>query len=244
MSSDDPPKSSDGGAPVQPVQQAPTVVPHAPESPNTSVTPQPGPRGEMHILVGGPYVQDGEEHRYGHTALRIVTKTVDTTYDFGRYGRTSGTFHEAGDGILRVWSNFSSYIKGEMALKRTTTDFVYDISAGQATAVTTYFANLTSAGVNQPGMERAGMKVYKLATDYNALGPNCTTLSIDGAKQGIPNIDSGADQYNKPGDVLTLVERAALAAKGGSSRLFLPANLQKFLSSGSSPAKTIRVDTY
>ena len=46
------------------------------------------PTAEMHILVGGPYTLNGEDHRYGHAAIRIKTLTADTTYDFGRYGRT------------------------------------------------------------------------------------------------------------------------------------------------------------
>lgn len=55
------------------------------------------PTAEMHILVGGPYIDsNGEEHRYGHTALRIKTTVSDLTYDFGRYGRRSGTFGESG----------------------------------------------------------------------------------------------------------------------------------------------------
>ena len=87
------------------------------------------------------------------------------------------------------------------------------------------------------------MKVYRLATDYHALATNCTTLSIDGAKQAIPFIDAGSEKYNKPEDVLSLKERLGLAASGGSSRLFLPANLQSFLGSGSS-TKAIRIDQY
>jgi len=202
------------------------------------------PIAEMHMLVGGPYTKDGEEHRYGHTALRIKTSSSDTTYDFGRYGATRGTFGESGDGILRVWSNFSTYIKGEKALKRVTTGFVYQITEDQAKTVNDYFRRMTIAGINIPDKEREGMKVYKLVTDYHALGPNCTTLSLDGAKQAIANIDSGSANFNKPEDVLTRTERVALSLKGGSPRLFLPANLQTFLSSGSSPVTTIRVDAY
>ena len=201
------------------------------------------PTAEMHILVGGPYAIDGEEHRYGHTALRVKTTKADTTYDFGRYGDRRGMFGESGDGILRVWVDFARYIKGENALKRVTTGFVYAIFEHQAAAANAYFSDLIAAGKPLPQQDRAGMKVYKLATDYHALAPNCTTLSLDGAKRAIPNIDSGSDRFNRPEAVLTLSERLALAAKGGAPRLFLPANLQEFLSSGS-PAKTIRVDRY
>lgn len=66
------------------------------------------PTAEMHILVGGPYrAPDGEEQRYGHTALRLKTANWDLTYDFGRYCKTTGMFGESGDGILRVWSSFA-----------------------------------------------------------------------------------------------------------------------------------------
>ena len=201
------------------------------------------PTAEMQILVGGPYTDpNGEEHRYGHTALRVKTTTSDLTYDFGRYGRISGTFGESGEGILRVWSEFQPYINGEVALKRKTTGFVYAIFDYQAKAVNDYFAGLIAAATEQP-KSSSTKKVYKLAIDYQALGPNCTTLSIDGAKKALTDIDQGSEKFNKPETVLTFLERTALAAKGGSSRLFLPANLLTFLSAGAGE-KPLRVDTY
>lgn len=201
------------------------------------------PTAEMQILVGGPYRSGGEEHRYGHTALRLKAQARDMTYDFGRYGDTRGTFDETGDGILRVWTDFAAYIKSENALGRMTTGFVYSIFDHQVAAVTSYFDGLIAAGKAIPSKDRAGMKVYRLATDYHALATNCTTLSIDGARQAIPSIDAGSEKYNRPEDVLSLKERLGLAASGGSSRLFLPANLQSFLGSGSS-TKAIRIDRY
>lgn len=201
------------------------------------------PEAEMHILVGGPYRDaNGEIHRYGHTSLRIKTKKSDKTYDFGRYGNVSGAFGERGDGILRVWSNFDYYIKGENALKRLTTAFVYKIFNYQAEDVNAYFLSLTSAGQHLENKSSLIKKVYKLPIDYHALGPNCTTLTIDGAKKAIPKIDDGANKFNRPEDVLSLSERVALLAKGGSDRLFLPANLEKFLRS--SETKSSRIDTY
>lgn len=202
------------------------------------------PTAEMHILVGGPYTDSsGEEHRYGHTALRIKTKSSDLTYDFGRYGKITGTFGESGEGILRVWSSFQPYINGENSLRRKTTGFVYSIFEHQASLSNIYFDGLLKSGKLIEGKSTVTKKVYKLAADYHALGPNCTTLSIDGAKKAINNIDEGAEMYNKPEDVLTFAERLALKAKGGSSRLFLPANLLKFLNAGQ-PVKPIRVEVY
>lgn len=212
--------------------------------PKSLVDDQLKPAAEMHILVGGPYTDaSGEAHRYGHTALRIKTIKYDLTYDFGRYGKTSGTFGESGDGILRVWSSFQPYINGEIALNRKTTGFVYFIFDSQADLVKNYFDSLAQAGAELSSKSSVTKKVYKLATDYHALGPNCTTLSVDGAKQAVPKIDQGSDSFNKPEEVLDWKERLALKAKGGSSRLFLPANLLTFLYSGK-PYKADKVVPY
>lgn len=214
------------------------------EKPKSVVDDKLKPTAEMHILVGGPYTDPaGEEHRYGHTALRIKTSTTDLTYDFGRYGKITGTFGESGDGILRVWSSFQPYISGEIALKRKTTGFVYAIFEHQGALSNAYFNGLIKAGKSLDGKNTSVKSVYKLATDYHALGPNCTTLSVDGAKQAIPNIDQGSEKYNKPEDVLSFTERMALKAKGGASRLFLPANLLVFLNTGQ-PVKFLRADFY
>ncbi|WP_197342657.1 hypothetical protein [Ralstonia solanacearum] len=77
------------------------------ESKKTVVDDKIKPDAEIHILVGGPYKIDGEEHRYGHTALRVIRNGSDLTFDFGRYGRVTGDFGAEGEGILRVWSNFA-----------------------------------------------------------------------------------------------------------------------------------------
>ena len=202
------------------------------------------PTAEMHILVGGPYTDPaGEEHKYGHTALRIKTRKSDFTYDFGRYGKITGTFGESGDGILRVWSSFHHYINGEISLQRKTTGFVYSIFDHQASLPNGYFDSLIKSGKYIDGKSTVAKRVYKLAMDYHALGPNCTTLSIDGAKQAIKNIDHGSEKYNKPEDVLNFAERMALKAKGGAPRLFLPANLLAFLYTGQ-PTKPLRIDIY
>lgn len=201
------------------------------------------PSAEMHILIGGPYTDDkGEEHRYGHTALRIKTSHFDITYDFGRYNGAAGTFGEQGDGILRVWVSFNAYIEGEKKLKRLTKGFVYQITDQQAETVKLYFDALQKEGTLVSAKNLPERKVYKLKKDYHALGPNCTTLSIDGAKQAIPDIDQGSMKFYKPEDVLSWPERAALSVSGGASRIFLPANLEKFLEN--SNKKYVKVDRY
>lgn len=221
----------------------PKFVTPTTEKPGSVVDDKLKPTAEMHILVGGPYTDaSGEEHRYGHTALRVKTSKHDLTYDFGRYGRVSGTFGESGEGILRVWTSFPIYIKGEIALNRKTTGFVYKIFDNQAQASFNYFAELTD-GKYIAGKSTAVKSVYKLATDYHALGPNCTTLSIDGAQKAVPRIAEGSERFNKPEEVLSITERAALSLKGGAPRLFLPANLLTFLNSGK-PIKADQIDVH
>jgi len=202
------------------------------------------PTAEVHILVGGAYTDSsGEEHRYGHTALRVKTRMSDLTYDFGRYGKVTGTFGESGDGILRVWRSFQPYISGEVVLQRKTTGFVYGVFDHEGDLSSSYFNGLIRSGSFIGGKSNHQKNVYRLAADYHALGPNCTTLSLDAARQALPKIDQGSEKYNKPEDVLTFTERLALKSKGGAPRLFLPANLLKFLHSGDA-VKPLRVDVY
>jgi hypothetical protein len=211
---------------------------------NSVVDDKLKPTAEMHILIGGPYTSsDGEIHRYGHTALRIKTIKSDLTYDFGRYGETFGLFGESGEGILRVWSVFNPYISEEVALKRKTTSFVYAIFEHQANTANGYYNELIKTAKKLEKKSTRIKNVYKLASDYHALGPNCTTLSIDGAKYAIPNIDSGSEKYIKPETVLTSSEQFAVKVKGGASRIFLPANLESFLNT-KKPIKPVRVEIY
>lgn len=214
---------------------------------NTVVDDKLRPTAEMHVLVGGPYVLDGETHRYGHTAIRVKSSATDTTYDFGRYGRVTGDFGAEGEGILRVWSDFSAYIAGENATGRQTTGFVFAIFDHQAKSISDHFSSLIGGATPRPEMERsrAGLKVYRLATNYHALGYNCTTLSLDGARMAIPNFEDGSAPFIKPDAVMTLGERIAMktVGRGTPSRIFLPANLQMFLSTKPAVAP-VRVDHY
>lgn len=202
------------------------------------------PTAEMHILIGGPYTaHNGDEHRYGHTALRFKTATLDITYDFGRYEKVRGMFGESGDGILRVWTVFHPYITGENSLKRTTTGFVYLIFDYQVAAARVHFDRLIKAGKELVAKRTNSMRSFKLSTDYHALGPNCTTISVDGAEKAVQKIAQGSEKYNRPDDVLNFKEELALSAHGGSQRLFLPANLHQFLTAGSF-VKISRNDIY
>jgi len=203
------------------------------EKPKSVVDDKLKPTAEMHILVGGPYALNGEQHRYGHTAIRVKTTTVDLTYDFGRYGRTTGDFGAEGEGILRVWSSFAPYISSENALKRVTTDFVYAIFNHQAQGIFNHYESIIRAGKSRPEMERgrSNLKVYQLQSNYHALGYNCTTLSLDGAKAAYANFENGGSEFIKPDVVLSFGERMAMKTVGGGTpnRIFLPANLQEYL---------------
>ncbi len=205
------------------------------------------PLAEIHVLIGGPYTAGGELHTYGHTAVRVKMAGSDRIYDFGRYGRVVGDFGAEGEGILRVWSNFGDYIAGENALKRKTTGFVYAVFDGQAQGVITYFASLIKAAKPRPDLARgrSSLVVYQLASNYHALGYNCTTLSLDGVRAGMPTFENGSTAFIAPGDVLSFSEQVAMKTVGGGTptRLFLPANLEKFLAT--KPAiKPTRTDAY
>jgi len=205
------------------------------------------PTAEMHILIGGPYILDGTEHRYGHTAIRVKTPYSDATYDFGRYGRVTGDFGAEGEGILRVWSNFSAYIAGENATGRRTSSFVFEIFEHQAKAINDYFKSVIETATPRPEMERnrSSLKIFRLATNYHALGYNCTTLSLDGAQRAFSNFEEGSTAFIKPDAVMTLSERLAMRTVGGGTptRIFLPANLESFLST--KPAQTpVRIDIH
>ena len=96
----------------------------------------------MEILVGGPYKKKGKEQPYGHVAIRVKTPTSDTVYDYGRYGKTWGTFDSEGEGILNVYSDFNQYIQGEKATGRTTTGFTIEVSKAEADSINKHFASL------------------------------------------------------------------------------------------------------
>jgi hypothetical protein len=192
------------------------------------------PTAELHLLIGGPYkTKDGEEHRYGHTALRVKTASIDLTYDFGRYGKTTGLLRDSGEGILRVWSDFSLYISSENSLKRITTGFAYTVFDSQANVVVAEFSRLIKAGKDRVDkyVTGGGLQIYQLTAPYTALLNNCTTVSVDGIRPGIPKIDQGSREFIKPEKVMTWAECAAMTSMGGGipDRIFLPANLLDFL---------------
>lgn len=124
----------------------PTLVTPTNEKKNSVVDDKLRPTSKLELLVGGPY----EGHVYGHTALRVKTSKMECIYDFGRYRNVyreeiglgvvlSGADSPRGEGILRVWSNFNTYIAEENALNRTTWGYLYFVFDHQAEAVISFF---------------------------------------------------------------------------------------------------------
>jgi hypothetical protein len=175
----------------------------------------------LELLVGGPY--DG--HPYGHTALRLTTNTSDRIYDYGRYGKTWGVGNSEGEGVLKVWKNFNAYIAEENSYGRVTTSFQYEVTELQALEVTRYF-EAKIAG-KKPRAKTVDVETYVI-DDYYALGPNCTTLSMEAAKHAIPGLDRDWSAYQK-GRGLSMMERGIVSTRGWPKYIFMPADLQEML---------------
>lgn len=178
----------------------------------------------IEILVGGPYSENGEEHTYGHVALRVITSKDERIYDFGRYNGERGPY---GQGRLRVWTKFAKYINSENATGRVTTGFLYRVPLAGADQVNGHFRNLTG---DRPVLKAYGdyMKEYRLAVDYNALTNNCATTSMAGARVAITDLDFNVSKYNE-GRGMSTTEKMAAHIAGWPSNIFMPADLQSML---------------
>lgn len=186
----------------------------------------------IEILIGGPYkLRNGEAHNYGHAALRVITATEERIYDFGRYGATKGLFGAQGEGILRVWDKFETYIAGENAYGRNTTGFSYPIPNEKAVAVIRYFERITSAATERTP-KHPHQKEFKLPKDYDAIDNNCATMTLAGARIALPTIDADATQCNL-GRGMSDSEKAAAKAThfGWPSHIFMPPDVQAMLES-------------
>lgn len=184
----------------------------------------------IEILIGGPYkLRNGEEHNYGHAALRAITSNEERIYDFGRYGAIKGLFGEKGEGILRVWDKFETYISGENAYGRTTTGFSYLVSNERAQAVIHYFEKITATGIERRAKHQ-NQKEFKLPKDYDATDNNCATMTINGAKIALPGIDVEAAQYNIGRGMSDGEKKAAkIQSFGWPAKIFMPADVQVML---------------
>jgi hypothetical protein len=178
----------------------------------------------IEILIGGPYTSNGEEHTYGHVAVRVLVRDEERVYDFGRYNGETGPY---GQGRLRIWAKFSKYIAGENATGRVTTGFMYRSSA---TAIDRVRARYNSLIEGRPVLKAYGdfMKEYRLAEDYHALKNNCATTSLGGARTALNDIDFNPEKYNQ-GRGMSMTERTAARIAGWPKEIFMPADLQVML---------------
>lgn len=184
----------------------------------------------MEILIGGPYKAADGMHTYGHMALRVITNSEEKIYDFGRYGITGGDYSAEGEGILRVWSNFNSYITGENSYGRATKGFSYSITADQAAKILAHYASLTATATKRRA-KHPNQEEFKLAKDYHGITNNCATMSLSGARIALPGIDANGAAYNA-GRGMSDVEK--IAARGTNfgfwpSHIFMPADVQVML---------------
>lgn len=184
----------------------------------------------IEILIGGPYKATDGMHTYGHMALRVSTPNEERIYDFGRYGKTGGDYSAEGEGVLRVWSDFNSYITGENSYGRATKGFSYNITAGQAAEVLAHFATLTASATKRRA-KHPNQEEFKLPKDYHGITNNCATMSLSGARIALPGIDANGAAYNVGRGMSDLEKVAARGTNFGfwPSRIFMPADVQVML---------------
>lgn len=196
----------------------------------------------MELLVGGPYTRDKEEHLFGHAALHVVVGSKDITYDFGRYGKTWGTFDSEGEGVLNVWTSFKAYISGENSLGRTTTGFVYYLENVNAEAVIAHFDGVV-AQKKELRKKTATATRYVLPANYHPTTNNCTTVTIDGARVSGKAIVQNPAEYREMRGLSWTERQAARTQKWTQDGIFMPADLQAMLE-GNTEARYDKKNVY
>lgn len=205
---------------------------------------------QISLLIGSAYGEGDHESPYGHTAIAIFTENKDVpviVYDFGRYGKTYNedlgfgiTLKDEnsprGEGILRLWWDFARYIKGENACgiaskkSRTTFEYIYYVNPQSVLNILRFFQNLTEQGVKLNTNDFR--TTYRLTTPYFALGPNCTTLSLEAMREGLKNFTQNSEKYINARKVLGSMLTTAMKAKYTEPNyLYLPDNLKDYLES-------------
>jgi hypothetical protein len=116
---------------------------------------------------------------------------------------------------------------------------VYETSEDNAQKKLDYFDQKT-AGKKVTSTKPEKREV--LIDTYNALGPNCTTLSVGAIKQIFPDIDREWPRFRE-GRGLGFSEKLAVTAKGWPSFIFMPGDLQAMLESPSAK-KAKKVNKY
>jgi hypothetical protein len=131
--------------------------------------------------------------------------------------------------MLRVWTDFSKYIDDQNSTGRTTTSYSYPVTPSGAKRIEAFYQQKIT-GV--PLVHDLGyMKQYRIEEDWDVLLSNCTTLSIEGAKQALPHIDDKAEQFDV-GRGLSLPVRILSHLEGWPDGTFLPADLSAELANG------------
>ncbi|WP_368579343.1 hypothetical protein [Acinetobacter pittii] len=203
------------------------------------------PEAELHLLVGSAYGEGDRESPYGHTAVYIKLKGKDYIYDFGRYGKIkpesfgpftlSGSSSPRGEGVLKVWDNYQAYIAEEnsqgagTSKTRTTHAYGYKIFDSQAMLVLSYYNTLMKTAKSY--VKTKYYTRYTLNQDYFALGPNCTTQSLDATRKAIPSMAKSGYKFVNADKVLPTTAKLAFKASKYEmpKYLFLPDNLNDYL---------------
>lgn len=180
----------------------------------------------VELIIGKPYTLNGEEHKYGHVALRVFNSELgyDKVFDFGRYAQTWGFMDRSGEGILNVYKDGDIYIKNEQSF-RTSIGYTKATTPAQDQEIIGYFDDLVKEGTLR--IDNKNYSRYRLKQDYDAFGPNCCTLSGDGLEQiGFNWI---GDEYDPREALLTMEKKyqargliKTIYYKGGKTETTMP----------------------
>jgi RHS repeat-associated protein len=203
---------------------------------------------DIELLIGTSYTdpENGAVERYGHTAIRVFGDGYDYTYDFGRYGDTTGEFKAQGEGILRRWEDFDRYIKlqnskGTASHYRTTTGYRFPTHPTQDKVVINFYDQHIQKATLQ-GSKPGVASRYKLQNDYHGLLNNCTTQSVDAFEKAVPRYDLDVGK-EIVGRGLTDNEKTAATVRnlGWPTEVFTPEDLRAVLDqlAASDPSVTV-----
>lgn len=158
----------------------------------------------IQLIIGKPYKLNGEDHPYGHVALRVYNSKegYDYVYDFGRYGAVRGMFGQTGDGILNIYDDSAAYFKTEQSIRESIGYSEYSTVA-EDKKIIDYYNKLASSGTRYKKGDRSHRKSYKLTDDYDITDNNCCTVSASGL--GLIGENWIDDEYD-PRDALSILE--------------------------------------
>lgn len=164
---------------------------------------------DVELIIGKPYTDaNGEEHPYGHMALRVYNKELgyDMVFDFGRYGEVSGFMGTEGDGILNVYLQGQNYVTSEQKI-RESVGYSMVTTHSQDEKIINYFNGLIKEGdVYKTGaVPNGGGTAYKLEDDYNVFNNNCVTKTANGLEIINKNI---IGNENDPRDAYKIMENS------------------------------------